>query len=74
MHMKSDPSAATNVMFFNRIRSYKVGEKAIVTHSRFSKSVEGRAMVTIETELRVLGIRLWWNVSKKAEQKFWKSR
>ena len=62
---KSDPSAATMLLFSTDKSTYNVGEKAIVT---FPSSEGGRALVTVENGTEVLSSR--WVTPQKGETKF----
>lgn len=62
---KSDPSAATMLLFSTDKNTYNVGEKAIVT---FPSSEGGRALVTVENGTEVLSSQ--WVIPQKGETKF----
>ncbi|MCM4166684.1 hypothetical protein KCTC52924_01531 [Arenibacter antarcticus] len=62
---KSDPSAATMLMFSTDKENYKVGESATVT---FPSSIGGRALVTIENGVEVLDAS--WVNTTQGETKF----
>ncbi|WP_103069659.1 alpha-2-macroglobulin family protein [Aquimarina sediminis] len=62
---KSDPSAATMLLFSTDKKVYNVGEKAIIT---FPSSEGGRALVTVENGTEVLSSQ--WVIPQKGETKF----